>query len=137
MEQITWTEDFSVGIPRLDEQHKQLVRMINRLIAAPGTKTKSESVSNLLNDMTKYAQEHFRLEEDLMRERDYPHLDEQVAQHRAFRKKVADFCFATMLDAQSVPDIMLNYLRDWLVNHILECDMAYKPYLGERKAKRP
>ena len=74
MEQIIWTEEFSVGVKRLDEQHKRLIAMINRLMGAPRAKTRSERISDLLSDMTKYAQEHFQTEEDLMRQYDYPHL---------------------------------------------------------------
>ncbi len=132
MEQITWTEDFSVGIARIDEQHKRLIQMINRLIAEPQTTTKSETVSDLLNDMTNYAFEHFATEEELMREHNYPHLEEHVAQHRAFRKKTVDFCSATMLDVEAVPETMLYYLRDWLVEHILKSDMAFKPFFREQ-----
>lgn len=128
MEQITWTEDFSVGVERLDEQHRHLVRMINQLIAKPHTTTRSETVSDLLTGMTKYAQEHFATEEDLMRQHNYPHLEEQISKHRAFRKKTVDFCSATMLDVVVVPEAMLRYLREWLVEHILKTDMAYKPF---------
>ena len=128
MEQITWTEDFSVGVERLDAQHRQLFRMINQLIAKPHTTTRSETVSDLLTDMTKYAQEHFATEEDLMRQHNYPHFEKHIFQHRAFRKKTVDFCSATMLDLVVVPEAILRYLRDWLVEHILKTDMAYKPF---------
>jgi len=132
MEEITWTEDFSVGVARIDEQHKRLIAMINRLIAEPQTTTRSETVSDLLTDMTKYAQEHFATEEELMRRHNYPHLGEHIAQHRAFRKKTVDFCTATTLDAEAVPATLLHYLREWLVGHILDTDMAYKPFFRER-----
>ena len=135
MEQITWTEDFSVGVVKLDEQHKKLIKMINQLIAEPWTDTKSETVSNLLSEMTNYAQVHFTTEEELMRQYIYPQLEEQIAQHRAFKKKTVDFCTATMLNVGIVPETMLNYLSDWLVNHILSCDMAYKPFFRELKIK--
>ena len=65
MEQITWTEEFSVGVVRIDEQHKQLIAMINRLIAEPQTTTRSETISDLLTGMTNYAQMHFATEEEL------------------------------------------------------------------------
>ena len=133
MEQITWTEDFSVGVVRLDEQHKRLIQMINRLIAKPQTTTKSEMVSDLLSDMTNYAQKHFAAEEELMRQYNYPHLKEHVAQHRAFQKKTVDFCSATMLNIGIVPETMLHYLSDWLVEHILKIDMAYKPFFREQR----
>ncbi len=135
MEQITWTEDFSVGVVMLDEQHKQLVQMINRLISNPDTTTRSETVSDLLTDMTKYAQQHFATEEKLMRQHAYPHFEEHIAQHRAFREKTVDFCSATMLDVVIVPEALLHYLREWLVEHILKTDMAYKSFFREHGLK--
>jgi hemerythrin-like metal-binding protein len=107
--------------------------MINRLIAEPQTTTESETVSDLLSDMTNYAQEHFAAEEELMRQHNYPRLEEHVAQHRAFQKKTVDFCLATVLNVGIVPETMLHYLSDWLVEHILKSDMAYKPFFCEQR----
>ena len=132
MEQITWTEDFSVGVKRLDEQHKQLIKMLNRLISEPYSSTKSEMVSDLLSDMTNYAQTHFKAEEELMRQHNYPHLEEHVDQHRAFKKKTVDFCSATMINVGNVPEALLHYLSNWLVEHILSSDRAYKPFFREQ-----
>lgn len=134
MEQIAWTEDFSVGVVIIDEQHKQLIALVNRLIAKPQTTTKSEAISDLLSDMTNYAIEHFATEEELLRQHNYPHLEEHVAQHRAFRKQIVDFCMATMSNVATVPETMLHYLRDWFVEHILKSDMAYKPFFREHRA---
>ena len=132
MEQITWTEDFSVGVVMLDDQHKRLIQMINRLIADPQATTGSETISDLLSGMTNYALKHFATEEELMRKHNYPGLTEQVAQHRAFQKKTVDFCSATMLQVKIVPETMLRYLSDWLVEHILKIDMAYKPFFRKQ-----
>jgi hemerythrin len=131
MEPITWTEDFSVGVARLDMQHKRLIQMINRLIEAPQTKTGSETISDLLNAMTNYAQEHFEAEERLMQQYNYPNLEEHLTQHHGFRRKAADLCMAEIEEDGTVPESMLEYLRDWLVQHILKSDMVYKPFFHE------
>ena len=132
MEQITWTEDFSVGVVRFDEHHKRLVSMINRLIADPRATTKSETISDLLGNMTIYAIEHFAAEEELMVHYNYPDIEKHVAQHRAFQKKTVDFCLSTMLNVETIPEKMLQYLRGWIVQHMLQSDMAYKPFFREQ-----
>ena len=132
MERILWTENFSVGVARLDDQHKRLVQMINRLIAEPRLTTESETISSLLSEMTSYARKHFSAEEELLRRHHYPRLEEQVAEHQAFQKKTTDFCSATMLHVRVVPETLLHYLSDWLVHHILKTDMAYKPFFREQ-----
>jgi len=132
MEPIVWTEEYSVGVEKIDEQHKKLIAMINRLIARPEVTTRSETISYLLTDMTRYAQEHFATEEALLRKYNYPLLEEHIAQHREFRKKTVDFCTATMLGASKVPETLLDYLHDWLLEHLLNSDIAYKSFFHER-----
>ena len=131
MKPIIWTPDFSVGVARIDEQHKGLIAMVNRLIAQPRITTESATISDLLGDLTKYAEEHFATEEELMRQHGYPHLEEHIAQHRALRKTTVDFCMATLNGADDVPETMLRYLSDWLAEHILKSDMEFKPYCRE------
>jgi hemerythrin len=124
-------EFYFIGIWKLDEQHKQLIKMINLLLAAPQTTTRSETVSDLLSHMTKYAEEHFATEEELMRKHDYPHLEQHIAQHLAFQEKTADFCSAAMQSVADVPEALLHYLSEWLVEHILMSDMVYKRFFRD------
>jgi hemerythrin len=131
MEPIEWNESLSVGVRLLDEQHKRLIGMINRLMADPQVETRSETISDLLNAMTTYAQEHFEAEEQLMEKHGYPQTEEHTAQHHAFRRKTGELCMATMSAVGNVPESILQYLRDWLVGHILKSDMAYKPFFHE------
>jgi hemerythrin-like metal-binding protein len=131
MEPIQWTESFSVGVKLFDEQHKQLIGMINRLSEDPQAATSSETVSELLDAMTDYAQGHFEAEETLMEKHSYPQLREHTAQHHAFRRKTAELCMDTMNRVDTVPESLLEYLRDWLIGHILKSDMAYKPFFHE------
>ena len=132
MKLIIWTPDFSVGVASIDEQHKGLIAMVNRLMAEPRTTTQSETISALLSDLTKYAEEHFAAEEELMRRHNYPRLDEHIAQHLTFRNATVDFCMAAMNDDGTVPEAMFRYLCNWLVEHILNSDMDYKPYCREQ-----
>lgn len=132
MKQIKWREDFSVGVAKLDEQHKWIVQMINKLIEEPNANTKSETISEILDVMTNYGIEHFKTEEDLMRQHNYPQLEEHVAEHLAFREKTANLCFATMIDVAIVPEIILSFLRDWLEEHILNHDMAYVSFFNDQ-----
>ena len=133
MQSICWTEDFSVGVPEMDKQHKKLVAMINRLIEDPKVATGSETISDLLTEMIKYAQEHFRDEEALLTRHGFPFLDRQVQQHKSFVKKTVDFCSAVEIGVDIVPQVMQEYLKEWLVRHILEQDMAYKKIFLDRR----
>lgn len=132
MDRIVWTDSFSVGVGIIDQQHKRLINMINQLIDAENVATNSETVSDLLDAMTKYSREHFRTEEGLLAKYAYPQLDEQKRDHRAYRIKTVDLCNATMLGSDAVPTVIVNYLREWWIQHIQEDDAKYVPFLASK-----
>lgn len=72
---IQWSDDFSVGIRSIDDQHKRLVKLVNRMLQNPAAETGSETVSDVLSQMTRYAKTHFKFEEDLMLKNAFPHID--------------------------------------------------------------
>ncbi len=122
MDEIAWSEAFCIGHETIDKQHRRLVDMVNRLIANPRATTGSQTVTDVLDEMTEYVRVHFDYEERLMREIGYPQLEWHVAQHRAFEMKTSALIRSATLNADSVPVVVLNYLRDWLTRHILETD---------------
>ena len=129
METVQWSEKFSVGVRELDQQHQQLIKLLNRLISTQGTiNTHSETVSDTLMAMPRYAQEHFKTEESLMETYGFPGLERQKIQHRDFRKKTVSLSTATYLGVGQIPEALLVYLADWWVHHILEEDMAYRSF---------
>ncbi len=136
MEQIVWSDDFSVGVKLFDEQHKGLINMLNKMIKDPTATTRSEIISDVLADMTQYVQQHFESEEDLMSEHGYPHLEQHKSQHKAFREKVVELCTATTDGNRAVPQVLLEFLSQWLIQHILQEDMEYKPFF-EKKNSSP
>ena len=134
METIQWSEEFSVGVEKLDQQHQQIIEMLNRLISTPEARdANSETISDILTAMTRYSLEHFKTEENLMREHGYPGLEEHRQEHIAYRKKAIDFSTATSLGVESVPQILVAYLSEWWTHHILDEDMKYKPCFAEKE----
>ena len=133
MKPVQWSEKFSVGVRELDQQHQQLIKLLNILISTRGTtNTHSETVSDTLLAMTRYAQTHFKAEERLMEAYGYPGLEDQKMQHRDFRKKTVAFSTATTLGVDQIPEDLLEYLGAWLVHHILEADMAYRSFFNDK-----
>jgi len=132
MKNITWTENYSVGVRSLDEQHKLIISMINLLIADLKATVHSESVSEVLDRLTKYSFDHFKAEERLLEKHEYPQLAEQREDHKAYRKKVVLMCMKATNGQESVPTDLVDFLRDWWIQHILESDMQYSSFLAER-----
>ena len=132
MEKIIWGESFSVGVRDLDEQHKQIVIMVDTLIEMNEAKVDSEIVSDTLTKMTRYAIDHFKKEEHYMLEYGYPEFASQRKQHQEFKRKTVNFCMETMAHKVTIPTEIFSYLRLWWTNHILQEDMKYKEFFNER-----
>lgn len=132
MEKILWDEGFSVGVRDLDNQHKQIVMMVNTLIEMSDTKVNSEIISDTLTKMTQYAIDHFRTEEQYMLEYGYPEYSLQRKQHQEFKRKTVDFCMETLVHKTTIPTEIFTYLKSWWTNHILKEDMKYKKFFNER-----
>lgn len=133
MEKIVWSDEFNIGVPKIDGQHQRIVKMLNRMLTAPDATTRSETVSDILTDMTRYANEHFRTEETFLESCGYPNLPAHKQMHFAYRKKTVDLCGDTMAGICTVPEELLVYLRGWWIHHILEEDMKYKSFAASRK----
>ncbi len=132
MEKIVWDDSYSVGVKSIDFQHKKLIDMINSLIDANELKVDSEVISDTLLQITDYADYHFKAEEKLMSEAGYPNLPEHRKEHVFFKKKTVSLLVDTFEAKDSVPEDLLRFLKEWLIDHILKTDMQYKEFFKEK-----
>jgi len=132
MEEIIWQDTFSVGVTEMDDQHKKLIAMINRLIIEQKTLTTPATLAGLLTEMVDYSREHFRAEEYLMSEYGYDKKDQQVKLHEEFIQKTMEFCSATEIGPNILSVALLEYLQTWLMDHILKEDMQYKLFFESK-----
>jgi len=132
MDKIIWNESLSVGVAEIDRQHKQLVGILNQLLGMEGVKVDSETISDTLTRMTDYADYHFNSEERLMQEYAYPDYATHRLEHVAFMRKTAELSMGTMAYRKSIPTDMLEYLKTWLIEHIMVSDMKYKEFFQQK-----
>jgi len=128
MEKIVWNEGFSVGVAEIDRQHKQLINILNQLIGMEGLEVDSELISDTLTHMTEYADYHFNSEESFMKQHGYPEFETHRLEHVAFMRKTAELSMGTIAYKKTIPAELLEYLKTWLVEHILVSDMQYKQF---------
>ena len=125
---IEWNVNFYTGLPEVDQQHNKLVALANRLSE---TSEGDEEVLDLaFQELKDYIVEHFSLEEKLMVEAqiDAVHFRYHKNAHALFVAKIAELWDARDSDAgQTLPE-MLDFLKSWILQHILQTDrrMAYE-----------
>ncbi|WP_048093592.1 bacteriohemerythrin [Geoglobus acetivorans] len=129
---ISWNESFSVNIKEIDEQHKKLVSMINRLHDAMLEGKGKEIMGELLNDMVEYTITHFSTEEKLMEQYNYPGYIKHKAEHEQFVSKVGEFKKKYEDGQLTLTMEVLSFLKSWLTNHILNSDKKYGPFFNNK-----
>ncbi|MFZ2300706.1 MAG: bacteriohemerythrin [Gallionella sp.] len=129
MELVEWNESFSVGNVLMDAHHRIFFEMIKEFSKHAG-KNDRDAIKQRIEFLLEYAAMHLGAEEKLMRQANYPELDEHKAIHDAFVRKLLSTKESFDKDPTSVTaDGILRIMQDWLVNHIVGSDKRYMPYV--------
>lgn len=127
---MTWSDELSVGIASLDEQHKEWIRIINALFDAMKAGKGKEALGGLLADVVTFARGHFAAEEKHMRETEYAEFHVHVLQHTAFLAKMDELLARWEKGDLAVSIDTMNTLKDWVVQHVNTVDKRYGPHLA-------
>jgi len=134
---ITWSDEISVGIQEIDDQHKQLILYINTLYDVMiHPKNKEHVVKEIMNNLTQYTIIHFAVEESLFRIFDYPRYEEHKKHHLELAQQVIDINVKVQAGEDMITSELLNFLRKWLYNHIMKEDKLYTPFLLKNGIKK-
>lgn len=123
---IEWDENMSVGIPKIDSQHKQLVKMINDLNSAMREGKSKDVLGGVVAELMKYAQVHFQTEEEYFLKYSYKDREAHEREHFDFITRVFDFKKKFDANEVGLSIEIMHFLSNWLVNHIRVTDMKFK-----------
>ncbi len=136
-----WRTTYEVGIPEIDEQHRRLVDMINRLYGSLVDQhldrfDRAESFDEAVHEVVSYIKQHFADEQAIMKRIDYPGLHAQKEFHVSFVERVV--AEAKQFDSGDnlAPNPFVRFLRDWLLQHIAIEDRKIGFYMQEIEARR-
>lgn len=122
---ITWTDDLSTGVPEMDNQHKQLIALLNDFYDAVERGERDEGIRALFEGLDQYAVFHFSAEEAFMEQIGYPDLASHRETHTMFRRE-----YLTAMerhqsgDRKAIRDLVA-FLFSWLYTHIQKTDKRY------------
>lgn len=125
---IKWENRYSVKIAKFDEQHQQLVGMINQLYEAMKVGKGQLELGKILEDLVDYTRKHFASEEALMLKHGYPNYTQHKTSHDRLTQQVIEFKNQYHEGKIGLSIQMMNFLKEWLVNHILDEDKDYSNF---------
>lgn len=134
---VEWTADLSVGIEEIDEQHKILVGLINRLFDQTVVHQTADPavMDEILHELVEYTVIHFAVEESLFRIFHYPGTEAHTQHHDDLKVQVLEIQQKIKRGEASVNTELLMFLKKWLTNHILQEDKLYGPFFINQGVK--
>ncbi|MGC2854708.1 bacteriohemerythrin [Novispirillum sp. DQ9] len=125
---IDWRDDMSVGVPVLDDDHKVLINLLNEYVDALDNDEGLFVTDTIFTALGQYIDTHFRREEDIMAAAGYPDLKAHKAVHARMEAQFGELRDRILLDpSDAAQNRLKDFLHNWLTDHILKTDMAYKP----------
>jgi hemerythrin len=120
-----WKDSMSVKSEEIDNQHKKLVGMLNELYMAFINKEHKEKMDAVINQLIDYTRYHFDTEEKYFIAFRYPDKENHIKEHKQFKEKINEFVKDYKANSNTLTYKVINFLRDWLMNHIMVTDMKY------------
>jgi len=122
---------YFTGIEKIDNQHKKIVGLMNKLYDEIIMKNDDKNVDESILDLKLYAIFHFSTEENLFKKYKYdgPNLDEHLKKHEEFSNQIGLYLGDVSSSKIEIGYRMLEYLKNWLTAHILSTDMKFSAHL--------
>ncbi len=129
---LRWNDSLSVGINSIDSQHRVLVDLINDLYKEMNIRGGKAVLASALAKLIEYTGTHFQHEEQLFAQHDYSDQKNHKEIHRKLVAQVVDFQEQFKKGDADVSLELMEFLKDWLVDHIKKTDKQYAPFLQSK-----
>lgn len=126
-----WRQEYSVGVPELDDQHRRLFALLDAIVAEINDPTSCADIGPSIDELRPVVVEHFATEEALMERAGYEGLAYQHQLHAAFLVELDEWARRVACGDRHAARDLGDFLADWLIRHTLGIDRAYAGRLGE------
>ncbi|MBU0673729.1 MAG: bacteriohemerythrin [Proteobacteria bacterium] len=130
---MEWTEDFSVQISEIDDQHRRWIEIMNEMheTLIKGDVQKVQNITEkILKDMQDYTRFHFTTEEDFLKKIGFPELAQHKKQHSKFYVQVHELLKDVQEEKMVLNTEIMKTMSSWFLNHILVEDMKYSRFVA-------
>jgi hemerythrin len=123
-----WKEEYSVNVKQLDDQHKFFLGIMDKCYGAMQEKTE---IRKIIGELIDYAELHFKTEEKYFDEFHYSEAPEHKRAHQELRDKIKLIISKDEIDPTQLALELLDFLEDWLVDHLANVDKKYSRCFNE------
>jgi hemerythrin len=126
---ITWSDALSVNIKEIDDQHKCLIELLNKLHDSMKAGKGNDIIGPILSDLLSYTSFHFATEEKYFQQYSYPEYLRHKKEHDDLRHRTKALHTSYKEGKLTITIEVMTFLKNWLSNHILVSDKKYSSFL--------
>ena len=127
---IEWRKEFEVGIPDVDHEHQELIKLINDLHDAISGENATISVMDFLGEIYSHVSAHFALEEKIMRTHKYDQYVDHKADHERLLDELRDIMDDYEESAYFSDEEFATHVERWFTEHFKTKDARLHKHLG-------
>ena len=138
-ELVSWSSAFSVGIKIIDDQHRELLNLVNDMFNhISEDKTLEQAyIGKIVQQAVQFVKTHFKTEEAIMVHINFPGYAEHKRAHDAFVQIVVENVKNFENGQTFVLADFTRYLKEWILTHIAIMDKQYFTYLKRTASHKP
>ncbi|MFT3849527.1 MAG: bacteriohemerythrin [Propionivibrio sp.] len=130
---LSWSNQYAIGDDVIDTEHEELFNLVNRFHSEWLEARDRQSIGRVFNQLVAYAEMHFRHEETIMAEHEFPQLEKHKQQHEAMVDTIFRLHRDYMEENLSLEVNTMKFIKSWLVEHVLESDYRFRDFLARKK----
>ncbi len=119
---LDWKSEYSLGIPSIDHEHRELIDLINQCHERLGGDERSGAIEDFLGEIHTGIAAHFALEERIMRNAAYPEYAAHKEDHEDLLDQLREFMDVYAMDPQVGKYLLQRELSDWFSRHFATFD---------------
>jgi len=128
MAYFTWDEDLDVGVESMNDQHKHLIDLMETVYQKNSGGAPRDEILAAVDELGAFVVRHFRDEEALMAEQDFPGLDAHRQLHANLLRDFTSHTEAFRNGSDTtLPEDFMAFLSLWINTHIMAIDTKYSP----------
>ncbi|MDR1908371.1 MAG: bacteriohemerythrin [Spirochaetaceae bacterium] len=134
---VQWSDEYSVGVKLIDDQHKGLIEMTNELALGveKGGAEAEVYFLKVIQGAVRYVKTHFTTEEIIMERLKFPEYLPHKKEHEEFVAEVLRDVKAFEDGQKMAPLDFAKFLQQWVLTHIAKSDKKYAHFFNELRAK--
>jgi hemerythrin-like metal-binding protein len=134
---VEWREKYRTGIPAIDYQHREFIRLTNEIYESclTGDRESQSVFLKAMRKMVQFVYRHFAVEEGILEQAEFPLLACHKMQHGRLVKEILETVKSYEEGKRYIPNRFARLLKDWVQDHIGVADNAYMVYIRSRERK--